>query len=170
MGIISSGKIWPYAISGAILTFFGAIVFSITIIVKEAPVEKSDTYMMDYNYADLQANELIEQEIAFNKKYKISYITESLTQTNTVLKYKVTDLNDIVINNAKILAVITRPDNHKNDQELTNPSIDNGIYTFNSVTLNKPGRWNVIAKVSIGDNERFYSVKADTRAKEAFEY
>ncbi len=169
VGIISSGKIWPYAISASIIMVFGFCVATI-IITQQRPVEKSDTYMMDYNYADVQANKLIEQDIAFNKKYKVSYITEVLTQENTILKYKVTDINDNFINNAKILAIITRPNNHKNDQELINPSIDNGIYTFKAVTLAQPGRWNVIARISIGKNEKFYSVKADTRAKEAFEY
>ncbi len=169
MGIISSGKIWPYAISISIMMVFGFCVATI-VITQQMPVEKSDAYMMDYNYADVQANELIEQQIAFDKKYKVSYVTEVLTQESTVLKYKITDINDNFVNNAKILAIITRPNNHKNDQELINPSIDNGIYTFKSVTLVEPGRWNVIARVSIGEDERFYSVKADTRAKEAFEY
>lgn len=170
MGIISSGKIWPYAISIAILTFFGAIVFSVSFIVKTAPVEKSKTYMMGYNYADLQANELIQARIDFNKKYKVSYITDTLTQESAVLKYKVTDIDGLAVNNAKILSIITRPNHHNNNQELTNPSVENGIYTFSSVTLAQPGRWDIMAKITIGEEERFYNVKADTRAKEAFEY
>lgn len=170
VGIVSSGKVWPYAISIAILTFFGAIIFSITFIVKEAPVQKSDDYMMGYQHADLKANELIQAEIDFNRKYKIAYTTESLAQEGSTLKYKVTDLDGNNVNNANIIAIITRPEHHRYKQELINPSIENGVYSFSGFTLAEPGRWDIMAKVTVGEFERFYNVKADTRAKEAFEY
>ena len=170
MGIISSGKIWPYAISIAILTFFGAIVFSISLILKEAPVQKSDTYMMGYHHADLKANEIIQARIDFNKKYKIEYITESLAQEGATLKYKVTDFNGNNVNDASVIVVVTRPEHHRYKQELTNPSIESGVYSFSNFTLAQPGRWDIMAKVTIGELQRFYNVKADTRAKEAFEY
>ena len=165
----NSGKIWPYAIGISIILVFGACVATI-VVASKLPVEKSDTYMMGYHEADANANELIEAKIAFDKKYKVEYITDGLSLENTTLKYRITDLNNNPINDAYIKAVITRPNNHKNDQELLNPMIDNGVYTFKSVTLAIEGRWDVMAKINIGDNQRYYNVKADTRAKEAFEY
>lgn len=170
MGIISSGKIWPYAISIAILTFFGAIVFSITLILKKAPVQKSDSYMMGYHHADLQANEIIQARIDFNEKYKISYQTEFLAQEGATIKYKVTDIDGNSIDDAKINIVVTRPDNHQYKQELVNPSIDDGVYSFSNFTLAKPGRWDIMAKVHVGEEERYYNIKADTRYKEFKEY
>jgi len=80
------------------------------------------------------------------------------------------DLNSNPVDNATIKAVITRPNNHKNDQELINPRVENGIYTFSTVSLPLEGRWDVMAKISIGENQRFYNIKADTRKKEALEY
>ncbi len=165
----SNGKIWPYAISGSILLIFGACVATI-IVASKLPVEKSDTYMMDYQSADAKANELIQEQIAFNKKYKIEYITDGLSQEKSILKYRVTDLDENPVNSAELKVVITRPNNHKHDQELLNPTVENGIYTFSAIKLPKPGRWDVMAKVNIDDLQRFYNVKADTRAKEAFEY
>lgn len=170
MGIIGSGKIWPYAISVAILTFFSAIVFSITLILKEAPVQRSDTYMMSYQEADLKANEIIQADIDFNKKYKIEYITESLAQEGSTLKYVITDLEGNRVNDAKLIVIITRPEHHDYKQELGISSVENGVYSFSGFTLAKPGRWDVMAKVTIDGEEKFYNVKADTRAKEAFEY
>lgn len=170
MNIVSSGKIWPYAISIAILTFFGAIVFSITMILREVPVQKSNTYMMGYHHADLNANDIIQAEIDFNKKYKISYETESIAQEGTTLKYKVTDLNDNTVNNAILKVIITRPEHHRYNQELLNPSIDNGIYSFSNFSLAKPGRWDIMAHIQVGEVERFYNIKADTRSKESREY
>ena len=106
----------------------------------------------------------------FNKKYKISYETESLAQEGSTIKYKVTDLAGKPIDNANLKVIVTRPDVHKYKQELKEPTIENGTYSFSGFTLEKPGRWDIMAKVNIGDNERYYNVKADTRAKEAFEY
>jgi nitrogen fixation protein FixH len=170
VGIISSGKIWPIAISVAILTFFGAIVFSISLILDKAPVQRSDSYMMGYHHVDLKANELIQAKIDFDKKYKISYETDFLAQEGSTIKYKITDVAGEPVDDAELTVVITRPDVHKYKQELKNTNVDNGVYSFSDFTLEKPGRWDIMAKVSIGEHERFYNVKADTRAKEALEY
>ena len=166
---LSNGRIWPYAIGTAILLVFGFCVTTI-VVTSTMPVEKSDTYMMYYQEADANANQLIEARIAFDKKYKIEYITDGISCENTVVKYKVTDINSNPVLDAKIKAIITRPNNHKNDQELINPTVENGVYTFSSVKLALKGRWDIMAKINIGDLQRFYNVKADTRAKEVFEY
>lgn len=165
----SSGKIWPYAISASIILVFGFCVTTI-VVTGKAPVQNSDTYMMGYHEADDKANELIEARIAFDKKYKIEYVTDGLNLENSLLKYKITDLDLKPVNDAEILVVLTRPNTHKNDKELLNPSVEDGVYTFASTTLPEKGRWDVMAKIKIGENERFYNVKADTRVKEAKEY
>jgi len=166
---LSNGRIWPYAIGGSILLVFGACIATI-VVSTVLPVEKSDTYMMYYQEADASANELIKAQIAFDRKYKIAYVTDGISCEKSTLKYKVTDLNDDPVDNAEIKVIITRPNNHKHDQELNNPKFENGIYTFASVTLPQKGRWDIMAKVNVDEVQRFYNVKADTRAKEVFEY
>jgi nitrogen fixation protein FixH len=165
----SNGKIWPYAIGTSIVLVFGACVATVAV-TNTMPVEKSDTYMMDYHEADAKANELIKAQIAFDKKYKIKYITDGLSLDESIIKYKISDLNLNPVENAKIEVVITRPNNHKYDQTLKSSTYENGVYTFDSVKLPVEGRWDVMAKVSVGDLQRYYNVKADTRAKEAYEY
>lgn len=165
----SNGRIWPYAIGASILFIFGACVATI-IVTSKMPVEKSDTYMMDYHEADASANEIIEAQIAFDKKYKIEYKTDSLSLEKTEIKYNITDRDGNAVDNATLKVVVTRPNNHKHDQELLNPSVSDGVYSFASITLPEPGRWDIMAKVSIGNEQRFYNLKADTRAKEVFEY
>jgi nitrogen fixation protein FixH len=166
---MNSTKIWPYAIGASILLVFGFAVATI-VVTSTMPVEKSDIYMMYYQEADANANELIEARIAFDKKYNVEYITDTLSKKSTVIRYKVYDKNFNPVNSAKIKVIITRPNNHKDDQELNNPTVENGIYTFAPTTLPKEGRWNVMAKVNVDDLQRFYNVKADTRTKEALEY
>ena len=167
--LLKSGKIWPYAIGISIIAVFGACVATV-IVAGTLPVEKSDTYMMGYHQADANANELITARINFDKKYKIEYITDSLDLDNSVLKYKVTNLSGDSVNNAVVNVVVTRPNNHKHDLELVNPSISDGEYTFSNISLPVAGRWDIMAKVQVGELQRFYNVKADTRSKEVIQY
>ena len=51
---LSNGRIWPYAIGASIIFIFGACVATI-VVANTLPVEKSDTYMMDYHEADAKA-------------------------------------------------------------------------------------------------------------------
>jgi hypothetical protein len=56
------------------------------------------------------------------------------------------------------------------DQNLNNPIVQDGIYTFTNVKLPEKGRWDIMAKVSVADVTRYFNIKADTRIKEAVEY
>ncbi|MCD6258681.1 MAG: FixH family protein [Helicobacteraceae bacterium] len=166
---LSSGRAWPYAIGASILFIFGACVATI-IVTSKMPVEASDTYMMNYHQADATANELIESQIAFDNKYKIEYINQGISSENTTLKYKLTDIKGNPVENARIKVVVTRPNNHKHDQEFSAPTEENGVYTFSSIKLPQEGRWDIMAKIDIDDLSRFYNFKADTRYKDIQEY
>jgi nitrogen fixation protein FixH len=166
---LSNGRVWPYAISASIIFIFGACVATV-IIANTLPVEKSDTYMMDYHEADAKANTILESAIEFNKKYKVEYITDGISSQSTIIKYRVSDLSSNPVNDAQIKVVITRPNNHKHDQELSNPKVENGVYTFDSISLPQEGRWDIMAKISVAESQKFYNVKADTREKKIIEY
>lgn len=166
---LSSGRIWPYAIGASILFIFGACVATI-IVTSKMPVEASDTYMMNYHQADASANDLIEAQIAFDNKYNIEYINQGISSKATTLQYKLTDMQGNPVENAKIKVVVTRPNNHKHDQEFTAPTAKNGIYTFSSITLPQEGRWDIMAKIDVDELSRFYNIKADTRYKDIQEY
>mgnify|MGYP000090128824 CR=1 FL=1 len=165
----SNGKIWPYAIAISIFLVFIAAVATV-IIANKLPVEDSDTYMMNYHEADAKANDLIQARIDFDKLYKIKFIPNGLNLKSSTVQYSIIDKDSNPVNNAKIKIIVTRPNKHKFDQEFTNVNIENGLYTFSNITLEKEGRWDIMAKVTIGDKQRFFNVKADTRAKEAYEY
>jgi nitrogen fixation protein FixH len=166
---LSNGRIWPYAIGASIIFIFGACVATI-IVANTLPVEKSDTYMMDYHDANAKVNDILEATIEFNKNYKVEYIPAELKSQDGVIRYRVSDLNSNPVNDAEIKIVITRPNNHKFDQELTNPKVEDGIYTFDSIALAEEGRWDIMAKVNVGELHRFYNIKRDTREMKVVEY
>jgi len=166
---LNSGKIWPYVLGVSITLVFMAGIVTIVISAK-LPVEKSDAYMMGYHEADAKANELIEAQISFDKKYKVAYISQPINEKATVLKYKVEALDGSAINDAKLEAVITRPNSRKYDIKLENPKVSDGIYTFDAKKLPLAGRWNVMVKVDVKGDYRFLNIKADTRKKEVKEF
>jgi len=165
----SSGRIWPYAIGISITMVFGFCVATI-MVTQKANIQESDAYMTHYQDADANANDLIKAQIAFDKKYKIEYITDGIKEKDTVLKYKLTDINAKPINDAKIVIATSRPETAEYNQKLENPLVENGIYSFSGANFPKVGVWNIIAKVDAGDESRFFNIKADTRINEAFEF
>ena len=166
---LSNGRIWPYTIVFLIVMVFGFCVVTV-MIANTLPVEKSDAYMTSYQDANTNANKLIQARIDFNKKYKLEYVTDQINSKGTVFKYKITDLDLNPVSDASVKLVITRPNTHKYDIELDNSKYENGVYLFPNTILPKEGRWDIMAKINVGEFERFYNIKTDTRKKEFKEY
>lgn len=164
-----SGRIWPYSIGASITLVFGFCVATV-VVTQSGNLQSSDEYMLKYQEADLNANTLIAARIEFDKKYKISYISNGLQGTNSSLSYKITDIADHPVNDAELIVAISRPETHEFNKKLVSPSVKEGVYTFSNLTFEKEGVWNLVSKVKIGDDYRFYNIKADTRSKEAYEY
>lgn len=166
---LSNGRIWPYAISISIIMVFGFCVATV-VVTQKASIQNSDIYMTSYQDADSRANDIIEDRIAFDKQYDIQYITSSLNTNNSVIQYKITDKTSVPINGAELKIIVSRPDDSSFNIELSNPSVHDGVYTFEAIKLAKEGRWDVMAKVNVDKLQRFYNVKADTRVTEVSEY
>ena len=165
----ASGKIWPWAIALSIILIIGASVLTV-VKALENPVEESEIYMRYYQKTMLNMNDIIEAQIAFDKKYKISFETEQISTKGTALKYRVTTIHGDPVDNAEIVVRITTPYDHSSDMDLTSPSVQDGLYTFKTITLPKEGRWNIMAQVTIGKFQRYYNLKADTRYPQTTEY
>lgn len=166
---MSSSKVWPYSIAISIFLIFIAAVVTVVIALR-VPVQESNDYMMNYHQADDKANEIIKNSIEFNKKYRVEYVSSDFGMSSVVLKYKISDVSQNAINNAKIKVVLTRPDTHNMDIELDEYSVNEGIYTFNEFKLPKEGRWEIIAKITIDNYEKYYNIKASTLNKETIEF
>lgn len=166
----SQGKAWPYGIA---LSFVGiiAMIIGTIVVASNHAVEPSDLYMRNYHDVDANANEIIYKRIAFDKKYTVAYVGDAFNQDKAELVYKITDASGNPVSNAKIDVLLTRPDTRALDIPLNNPAItQEGEYRFASVALPKAGRWNIMASISVGDEQRYYNLKADTRYTQKQEY
>lgn len=161
---MSSSKVWPYSIAIAIFAVIVASIVTVKISIN-APVHESDLYMIDYHDADKRANEILSNSIEFNKRYSLKYETENFTKNGTILKYIILDKMGNVVQNAKITVHLTRPQTHAMDREISDFTLVDGAYVSSPLTLEEDGRWDIIAKVSVDEYERFLSIKTSTQAK-----
>jgi len=158
----SNGRIWPYSIGLAITIVFSFCVMTI-VVTQTANIQESDSFMLNYQDADAKANDLIKAEIAFDKKYNVLFTSRDVSIANSTFKYSVHDKNGAALNNAKLTLAISRPETDDFNKKFDNPIVEDGTYTFSNVKFSKPGVWNLLLKVEIDKDYRFFDVKVDTR-------
>ena len=156
------GTKWPIIIGLSIVGVIGACVWTIKVALNN-PVELSNYGMQGYHDYDANANEIINAKIAFDQNYTIAFLTPQISEKGSILEYKVSDKSGNAVNDAKVEIILTRPDIKEFDMNLSNPSVAEGKYTFAPIDLPKAGRWDIMAKVSVGTLQRYYNLKADTR-------
>jgi len=165
----NNGRVWPYAIGASITLVFGFCVATV-ITTSKANIQESDAYMTHYQDADANINKNIEAEIAFDKKYNITFIPVKLETKGSKISYKVTDKEGSSINNASLVLATSRPETAEFNQKFENPTIEDGVYTFSEAIFPKAGVWNLITKVTIANDYKFYNIKAETRNANSFEF
>ncbi|MBU0633055.1 FixH family protein [bacterium] len=165
----NSGIQWPIGIG---LSILGVVALGAWTIAETAkmPVQESDIYMTYYQDADANANKIINEAIEFNKKYNIEYLGKQLNAEGSQIVYKVTTKKGANVDDAKVKVIVTRPQTHDYDMTLENPTVSNGTYSFET-KLPGIGRWDIMAQIEVGENKRYYNLKADTRSdKKPTEY
>ncbi len=166
--MIKNGKIWPVIIAASI---FGVVLLCYWTIKQtfQADLTQSDMYMSNYQNVDENINDIILKKINFNKKFNLKLQSFNLQKDGSVV-YSITDKHGNGVNNAILSLVFSRPSNDAKDIILKPAKMVNGIYTFEKIDLPKEGRWDLMLHVKIGDQERYYNLKADTRSKKIKEY
>lgn len=163
------GRKWPWIVVVSILAVVGLGYWTVKKAI-DNPVQMSDLDMQDYRQFEHDANARIKATIAFDKKYEIEYVTETFKSDGATVKYKLTTKAGVPVNDANITVRITRPGTHDFDQALEFDSVENGVYSYKTVTLPKEGRWDVLSRIRVDGDERYMNLKADTRYSNVFEY
>ena len=149
---------WPHMIMGFLL-------IGITLgywTVKHAtsmPVQEENEYMLKYQQADMNINEILEKEKAFDNKYKIviSGVEMLPVKKNEVLHrkqkpqvklakgensflYEVIDRSSADVPDANVSFLLTRPHTKTDDVMIETVPFSDGKYKV-TVTVDKPGRY-----------------------------
>lgn len=165
----NAGKKWPWMIAISTIIVIGFSVATIKVAINN-PVEMSEYGMQSYHEYDDNVNDIINAKIEFDKQYTIAFLTPQISEQASVIAYAVKDKSGNAIEDANISVILTRPDTCKLDIALDKPRVKNGVYTFKAIDLPQAGRWDIMAKITVGENQRYYNVKADTRYPNTFEF
>ena len=153
---------WPIGIFLGTIAIIALSVGTIIVALKN-PVQMDNDFNSQYRNIDKNINDIVEANIAFKKRYKLHYMGHPLKAKGTLIAYTVTTADNKPVLDAKIKAVLTRPNEVRNNIELDFKSMGNGLYEAGLVDLPLLGRWNLYASVKVGDNEGFLRLKLDSR-------
>ena len=160
---------WPHMIVGFL--FLGITLSYWTVkSASSVPVQESNEYMMKYQQADMNINEIIERKALFDKNYKIELLNVKMAvqeienakrakeEKSVVLKtgensfsYRVMNNDAVFMPDANVTFVLTRPHTVKDDMVVENIPIADGIFKVSNVSITKPGRYTLQLRAKIGD-------------------
>jgi len=170
---------WPHLILGFLIVGLTLGYWTIKS-ASSMPVQEVNQYMLKYQMADLNINEIMHKKAAFDNAYMISIedkemivmsdnIHSRLPQPNAVnltkgvnsFSYVVSKKDGSVVPDAKVTFLLTQPHSQKEDQLIENIPFSNGVYEIKDVKIEKPGRYVLQFKAQINENTIGY---ADTAA------
>ncbi len=157
----SEKNYWPHAIVAIIL----AMVFACALVVKIAmdnPVEMDTFYMEKYQKVDENINTIIELQKSFDAKFSLTYSSEKFVM-NQKNKFTLT-LRDKQtqkpVLDANMTVMLSRPETNKENQELLLLKSENGNYTFETFVIDRPGRWQILSKIRVGEFVGYHKTEA----------
>lgn len=157
----SKGNYWPHAILLAIFGVAGLCVWTVNIAVNN-PVEVDSFYFDSYQDVETNYNDIIHKQEAFDQKYRVILPRKNLTMDKeNQIVLKVESLQGTGANDANVTLVLTRPDTNKYDKKPKLVSVNDGSYTFEPFLVEKPGRWQIMSKVTIGDMTSFNKLEVN---------
>ena len=166
---MDNGKQWPIGIITAILLIVVACVVTVYIALL-APVEENNDMMLDYHALDSNVNDILANSIIFNQTYTLAYVGQGVSMTGSDIAYRIVDKAGNPVNNAKFEVILTRPATLVDNITLGEPEVHEGTYRFASVKVPLEGRWNILAKITVGNHFRHMNLQSDTRDKAVYEY
>ena len=147
---------WPHAI----VTVLIFMVFACAMVVKIAmdnPVQMDSFYLDKYQQVDENINDIKEKQRVFEENFALVYKTKKFTMgKSNSFEMSIKNIKDkSTVQNADIRLVISRPDTNEFNQEFILKNAKNGVFVFDGIKAEKPGRWQILTKINIGDKSSF---------------
>lgn len=134
------------------------------------PVQQENEFMLSYQMADMNINEIIERKKAFDAAYKINLVhaetmvmtdninsnrvqpdSVKLSQGENTFDYQVVTSTGENVTDANVTFLLTRPHTRTEDMTLSDLPYADGVYRAKTVMVTKPGRYTLQLKVQVGD-------------------
>lgn len=147
---------WPHAIVIGIILIIIACAVTIKIAL-DNPVQMDSYYMDKYQNVDRNINEIMEKQQIFEESYAMQYATQKFTvgEKNS-FEFSILDKNaNTNVSEAQITLMVTRPETNEFNQEFILDKASSGVFKVDGIMADKPGRWQILTKVKIGDKSSF---------------
>ena len=169
---------WPHMIVGFLAVGLTLSYWTIKS-ASSLPVQESNQYMLKYQTADTNINQILELKAAFDKEYKITIsnvemmvmtdnINSNRPQPNVVklslgsndFSYSVVTKDGTVVNDANVTFLLTQPHSRKEDKLFINIPYKDGKYQIQGVDIQKPGRYTLQFRAEIADTIGYSAIAA----------
>lgn len=169
---------WPHMILGFLAVGLTLAYWTVKS-ASSMPVQESNQYMLKYQIADMNINQIMELKTAFDKDYSITIsdvemitmtdnIHSRLPQPNAVklssgmnsFTYEVLKKDGTVVTDANVTFLLTQPHSRKEDRLFINIPYKNGKYHIQGVDIQKPGRYSLQFRAEVADTMGYSEVAA----------
>ena len=169
---------WPHMIIGFLLL---AVILGYWTVksASSMPVQETNDYMMKYQQADININDILKSKQRFDSEYQIELKdVEMMVMTDNIhsmrvqhdqvklvmgpnrFSYSVTDKSGKIIRDANVSFLLTRPHTVVDDQMIERVSINGDRYITPDINLSKPGRYTLQLRVKIGNDTGYSHIEA----------
>jgi hypothetical protein len=169
---------WPHMILG-----FLAIGLTLSYwTVKSAssmPVQESNQFMLKYQMADMNINQIMEKKITFDQAYNINILdVETMVMTDNVnsnrpqqnpvklshgmnaFSYEIVAKDGTKVSDANVTFLLTQPHSIKEDKLFTNVPYEDGKYQIRDVEITKAGRYTLQLRAEVDDAMGYSEISA----------
>jgi len=169
---------WPHMIVGFLAVGLTLSYWTIKS-ASSLPVQESNQYMLKYQTADTNINQILESKAAFDKEYKITLVNvEMMVMTDNInsnrpqpnvvklsqgfndFTYEVLSKNGADIVDTNVTFLLTQPHSRKEDKLFVNIPYKDGKYHINGVDIQKPGRYTLQFRAEVADTMGYSAVAA----------
>ncbi len=169
---------WPHMILGFLIIGISLSYWTVKS-ASSIPVQESNQYMLKYQMADLNINQIMERKIAFDKAYDINILdVETMVMTDNVnsnrpqpnpvklsqgintFSYEVVTKDGTSVSDANVTFLLTQPHSRDEDQLFLNIPYENGKYQVTGVNITKAGRYTLQLRAEVGDTMGYSEVSA----------
>jgi len=144
-----------------------------------APVQESNEYMMKYQQADININEILNRKAAFDQHYiieivgvkkamvKLENAKRAKAENSVVLMqglnsftYVVKTKDGTTVSDANVTFLLTRPHSVREDKYVENIPFTDGKFQISNIDIEKAGRYTLQLRAKIGENTGYSQIPA----------
>ncbi len=169
---------WPHMILGFLILGMTLSYWTVKS-ASSLPVQESNDYMMKYQQADININEILESKALFDQHYTIEVVDvkrvmielenakRAKAENSVVLKqgknsftYVVAAKDGTAVSDANVTFLLTRPHSVREDKYVENIPFVDGKFQVSNINITKAGRYTLQLRAKIGETIGYLQIPA----------